>query len=208
MTFAVLVLLALVLVGLRVCWGVPRPEHPAKQVSNAELAFLRAAASSLVPPMEAGLARAGDAVDLAGFVDRYLGALPAHQRRRIRAMLWLFEHATLVFPARGARGFRRFSKLDLQQREGVLQDWATSGLAARRSAFTALRAFVVMGVMSDLDNLRGLALAPWPDIVSPVTEGDLLYPEIGHGRASITLSEDDLTPVRDTTPLRVGEEGA
>ena len=203
-----LALIVIALVGLRVFAGVPRPEQPARHVSNAELAFLRAASIAFVPPVVDGLPRSGDTVDLVGFLDRYLGGLPPHQRRRIRAMLWFFEHSTLLLPARGPRGFRRFSKLEAEQQRALLESWAESRIGTRRALLTALRAFVIMGVMSDETNLHELGLAPWSDLASPTIETDLLYPEVGASRDSITLRERDLTPVRDVTPLRREGEGA
>ncbi len=200
-TLAALVLLVIAVVCIRLFVGVPRPARPSRFVSNRELAFLDAAADTLLPAIDDGLARPGATAELADFVDRYVGALPPRQRTLIRLMLVFFEQSTLFFPARGPGGFRRFSKLSVEQRHRVLEAWASSRWAVRRSFFTALRAFVVMGVLGHEDNLRALGLAPWA-VESPVIEADLLYPPIGEPSASIRLTEDDLAGVRDTRPLR------
>jgi len=202
-----LLLLVLALVLFRLFAGVPRPAHPSGLLSNAEVAFLEAAGATLIPSIECGLARSGPEADLTAFADRYVGALPPRQRQLIRAMLVFFEQSTLLFPARGPGGFRRFSRLSTEQRLGVLEGWAASPWGWRRSLFTALRAFVVMGVLGHPENLSGLGLSPW-EIDSPTIESDLLYPVIGEPRSSIALTEDDLTHVRDTTPLRPGSERA
>jgi hypothetical protein len=207
-----LIVLVAALACYRLLLGVPRPRHPSALLSRGEVAFLEAAAAAFVPAIDpetgAGLARPGQAVEITRFADRYAGSLPARQRRLIRAMLVFFEQSTLIFPARGIGGFRRFSKLTPEQRAALLEAWAESPWAWRRSLLTALRAFVVMGVLGHPDNLRGLGLEPW-DITSPIIESDLLYPPIGESRASISLTEDDLTPVRDTTPLRaVGSDAS
>ncbi len=206
MVLPTLVALFFVWLGFRLFVGVPKPTRTSSVVSAAELAFLDAAADALLPEAKRGLARPGARAELADYVDRYVGALPRRQRLLIRSMLVFFEQSTLLFPARGHGGFRRFSKLDPDQRRGVLEAWAESPWAWRRSLFTALRAFVVMGVLGHADNLRALGLAPW-SIESPVIETDLLYPPVGESSASIEWTEADLTPVRDTRPLRPQRPG-
>jgi hypothetical protein len=200
MFFAVL-LVVLALFVLRLLGGYPQSKVVTARLSRGEVAFLEAAAGALAPPVEGALARAGAEAELPSFIDEYLTALPRRQARLIRLLLVSFEHATLVFPARGQGGFSRFSKLSSAQREALLREWESSRLAVRRTLFTALKALLVMGIVAHRDNLAHLGLTPW-DIGSPVIESDLLYPPVGQPSSAIVFGEDDLSPVRDASPLR------
>lgn len=196
---ALLALLALV--WLRCFAGYPQPRGATARLTRAEAAFLESAAGALAPPVEGALARAGADAELPAFLDEYLTALPARQARLIRLLLVFFEHATLLFPARGQGGFSRFSSLSSAQREAWLVEWESSPLPLRRMLFTALRALLVMGIVAHRDNLAHLGLAPW-DLGSPIIESDLLYPPVGQPSSAIAFGEDDLARVRDTSPLR------
>jgi len=198
--FVIAVAVVVLAIVLRLFAGVPHPTHPLSVLSRSEAAFLEAAAAALLPDVEGGLARPGARAEVTLAAERHLGMLPADQRRQVRAMFWFFEHATLLFPARGLRGFSRFSSLTLEQRQQVLAGWASSRLSVRRSLLTALRAYVVMAAIGHPDNLLGLGLEPWA-IDSPTIEADLLYPRIGEPSRGIALGEDDLDVVRDVTPL-------
>lgn len=187
--------------------GVPQPARPLTVLSRPEAAFLEAAAAALLPDIESGLARPGPRAEVTLSAERHLAMLPRDQRRQVRAMFWFFEHATLLFPARGLRGFSRFSSLTLEQRQHLLAGWASSRLSARRSLLTALRAYVVMAAIGHPDNLRGLGLEPWT-IDSPTIEADVLYPRVGEPTREIALGEDDLDVVRDVTPLAGTEAGS
>lgn len=193
--------IVLALLARRVFGGHARSGVVSAHLSRGELAFLQSAGDAFVPPRGNALARFGGEAELAAFADEYLSALPPRQRRLIRAMLLFFEHATLLWPARGLGGFARFSSLDAGQRTQWLEGWATSRWPLRRTLFTALRAFVLMGVVAHRENLAHLGLAPW-QVVSPIVESDLLYPAIGQPAASIAFTEHDVARVRDTTPLR------
>jgi hypothetical protein len=196
-----LVLVASVVVAARLLLGYPQPTSPTARLSRGEVAFLNAVGDAFAPAVEGALARSGAEAELPAFTDEYLAALPERQRRLIRLMLVFFEQSTLLFPAPGRRGFARFSKLRSEQREALLGAWESSPLAMRRTMFTALKAFVIMGVVAHRDNLAHLGLTPW-DIDSPVIESDLLYPPVGRARSEIAFDEDDVARVRNTSPLR------
>jgi hypothetical protein len=119
----------------------------------------------------------------------------------MRLLFCLLEQATLVFPAPGRGGRRRFSSLDPAQREAVLEGWQRSRLFPRRLVFTSLRAILTMGYFAHPAVLRGLGLAPYR-VEPPVAEADLLYPPIGAPPAAIRFTRADLTPPSDGTPLR------
>ncbi|HVH20494.1 MAG TPA: hypothetical protein VNF72_19530 [Myxococcota bacterium] len=119
----------------------------------------------------------------------------------LRALFFLFEHATLIFPAAGGPGgLRRFSSLDASQQEAVLERWRTSRLFPRRLVFTSLRALCTLGYFASPSVLRHLRLAPFA-IETPVCEADLWYPPIGASRASLRRGRTDLTPASAGVPL-------
>jgi hypothetical protein len=210
---ALIVLLAFAFVRLRV--GYPVPDRPLVILTHAEAAFLAAAAATFFPALDedgraaSKVLRPGEAVDLPGYMDDYLGQLPKRQRFQIRALLMLFEQSSVVFPARGLGAFKRFSSMSPAQQRHVMRAWAESRLYLRRIAFIALKALLVLGYLGDDTNLRALGLAPWK-IESPVIETDLIYPSIGARPEQIAFTLEDLAApgvdARSAPPLRGVEE--
>jgi len=185
----------------RLFLGYPSPRKPLRAIARRDAAFLEAAAEAMFPAGGA-IAVSGHDVDLPGFVDDYLAALPPRLRLQIRALFLLVEQATLVFPPPGPRRFRRFSVLTPEQRVAVLEGWTGSRLFARRLVFTALRAVLTMGYLGHPEVRRLLSLAPY-DIRTPVCEADLLYPRVGAHPDSIELTRADLTPPSDGRPIEL-----
>jgi len=184
---------------LRIGWGYPRPAREWLVLAPREIAFIQAAASATFPPGGA-IPPSGADADVPAYTDRWLRRLPTRTRRLIRLLFFLVEHATLVIPAPGWRGFRRFSSLLPGQQAAVLEGWRTSRFRARRLVFASLRAIVTMGYFAHPPVLRRLGLAPRA-IRTPVCEADLLFPPIGRGREAITHTRADLARPRETTPL-------
>lgn len=176
-----------------------KAERPLRILRPGEAAFLDAAADTMFPA-DGAIPLSGRDADLPVYVDGYLATLPSHLRTQIRALLFLFEHATVIFPAPGFDGLRRFSSLSLDQRIAVFSSWRDSALFLRRLPFTALRAVLTMGYLGDPVAMRHLGLAPY-DFASPVCEADLLYPAIGAHPDTLELTADDLTAPSDGTPL-------
>jgi len=195
--------LVAVLVGyalVRVFAGYPAPTQPAQALRRRELALVAAVSDALFPPGGA-VPESGREADVAGYVDRLVAASQPRQRVLMRALFFLFEHATIFFPAPGGPGgLRRFSSLDTDQREAVLERWRTSRLFPRRLAFTSLRALCTLGYFASPSVLRTLRLAPFA-VDTPVCEADLWYPPIGASRASLRRSRADLTPPASGVPL-------
>ena len=184
----------------RLFLGYPQLRRSYRIVTAREAAFLDAAAGATFPfPAGGVLPLSGADADLPGYTDSFLVSLPRHLRLQVRAMLMLFEQATIFLPAPGRGGHRRFSALSDTQQVEVLRGWAYSGFFARRIAFTALRAVLTMGYLGHPVIMRKLHLAPLA-FPSAVCEADLLYPRIGDGPGSITLTEADLRE-SDGTPV-------
>ena len=197
-------LLALAAAGVRrVVGGYRMPPCRLVALSAAEYATVAAASLASYPPGGA-IGPSGLEAGLPEHVDRFLVAEPAAQRRLMRLLFFLLEHGTIVFPAGGYGGTRRFSSLSPEQQVAYLRGWQRSSLFPRRLVFTSLRAILTMGYFADPAVLRELGLAPRV-IETPVIEADLLWPSIGEPRAKLGLTAADVTPARNTGPL--GPEG-
>lgn len=165
------------------------------------------AAAQVLYPEGGAIAASGGSARVALHTDGFVGAQTSGNRILMRLLLVLIEHATLVFPAHGPHGRRRFSALDSEQQLAYLEGWRGSETAARRLVFTSLRAILTMGYFADPEVLRSLGLAP-RDIERSVIEADLLWPPIGEHPRSIPFSARDLTgrveegrPLGPTGPL-------
>jgi hypothetical protein len=189
----------LALAARRVLGGYPRAGGRFQVLAAREAAFLAAAADALYPPGGA-LAPSGSEAGLPAYLDDYLARLPARPRRLLRLLFLLVEQATLLWPAPGPRGRRRFSALAPAQREAVLAGWSESRLFPRRLVFTSLRAVLTLGYLAHPPVARALGLAPRA-IPVPVTEADLLYPPAGRGPEAIPFGRADLTAPSDGRPL-------
>jgi hypothetical protein len=197
-----IVVAALLVVGVRrVVAGHPPTPPGLRTFAAREVATLEAIGEVFYPPGH-GVSPSGADAGVTRYLDRYLAAGRARQRRLVRALLLLLEHATLVFPvwSAGLSAFRRLSSLDPAAREAYLEGWETSRWFLRRLCFTSIRALFTMGYFSDATVLRELGLAP-REISPRIVEADLLYPRIGASRGSIALGAGDLTPERELPPL-------
>ena len=181
------VLLLLIGLGLLGFWralaGYAADDKPRAVLARRETAFVQAAAEVLFPPSEE-LPLSGAQADLPGYADGYLADLPARQRGLVRALFALFEQATLIWPAPGPGGFKRFSSLSTEQRMAVLKAWQSSRSSLRRMCLTALKAVLILGYVGHPESLAALGLAPWK-IDSPKVAADFLYPPIGQGPDAI-----------------------
>jgi hypothetical protein len=185
---ALALLLAL---GWRVFGGYPRPARPLVRLARREAAFVAAAAEAMYPRGGA-VPPSGLDAGVPAWTDRWLDALPAATRLLVRCLFALVEHATLLFPAPGWDGWRRFTALEPERRGAVLEGWRRSRWFLRRLVFTSLRAIVTQGYFADAAVLRALRLAPFA-IEAPVTAADALYPPIGRPKSAIRFSAAQVT---------------
>jgi hypothetical protein len=155
----------------------PAAPRPLRALSRGDFAFLVAVGDATFPGGGSPAASGSDA-GIPLYVDRFLAAEPPGPRRLMRLLFFLVEHATLLFPAPGHGGFRRFSRLEPAARLAYLASWQRSRLFARRLVFTSLRAILTMGYLGDASVQRALGLEP-PEIEPPAGERELPWPPIG-----------------------------
>jgi hypothetical protein len=155
--------------------GYPAPPSGLAVLHRGEAAFLQSAAEVLFPE-GASLPVVGVDAHLPLYVDRHLAALPGAQRLQIRALLLLFEHLSLVFPAGEPGGRDRFSSLPVAARLAVLE------------------------YLGHPANLRALSLAPF-EIEPAVSDAELLFPRVGALPLSIRHVEADRTNPEALGPL-------
>ena len=179
--------------------GYPAPPPGLGVLHRGEAAFIQAAAEALFPD-GSSLPISGAAAQLPLYVDHHLSALPAAQRLQIRALLLLFEHLSLVWPAREPGGRDRFSSLSVTSRLGVLARVADHPDARIRLLFTALRAIVSLGYLGHPANLSALSLAPF-EIEPAVSDAELLFARVGALPMSIRYGEADRTDPVTRGPL-------
>ncbi len=195
-----LALLALIAIGFRrFLVGYPAPPVGVTALAAREYETARAAAEVIYPkggPIDAS----GDTAHVAMHSDRFVGAQTRSNRILMALLFIAVEHATLVFPARGPRGWRRFSSLSPDQQLAYLQGWQQSELAPRRLVFMSLRAILTMGYFADAEVLGALGLRP-REILSPVLEVDLLWPAVGQHPETIRFTRADVTGPGTSTPL-------
>ena len=201
MSMGLILALALVYAVCRVVLGYPATQRRYRMLGRGEVAFASSAAEAMFPEGGA-IPSSGLDANLPGYLERFLLAADQKTRLRIHLLIYLFEHATLIFPAPGRRGMRRFSSLEIKQQVAVLDDWESSRFFVRRLVFTSLRALWTMGYFAHPGVVRSLRLAPLA-IDSPICEADLLYPRIGRHPDSIRMTDADLTAPSCGEPLEI-----
>jgi hypothetical protein len=179
--------------------GYPIPPIRCAALSAREYATV-AAASLASYPRGGAIEPSGIDAGIPAHVDRFVAAQQPSTRLLMRLLFVLVEHATLLFPAPGAGGFRRFSSLDESQQVAYLLGWQTSRLLPRRLVFVSLRAILTMGYFGDPAVLRALGIAPRA-MATPVCEADLLWPRVGQARRTIRYRPEDVTPPAPPEPL-------
>ena len=151
MVVGMLVLLLLVLLalgGLPVPRRLPAAAGDAARLAPREYATIAAAALATYPRGGA-IPPSGLDAGVPAHVDRFVAAQRPATRLLMRLLFVLVEHATLLFPAPGRDGFRRFSALDAEQQVAFLRGWQRSALLPRRLVFVSLRAILTMGYLRD-----------------------------------------------------------
>lgn len=193
------ILLCTLALGARLLLGYPRPARRFTCLARHEVAIAAAAADAAFPAGGA-IEPSGTAAGVPRYLDRYLAGLSRRVRILVRLLFLLVEHATLLFPAPGWDGWRRFSSLAPDQRLAVLQAWEQSRLRSRRLVATSLRALLTMAYLGSPTVLRQVGLAPLA-IEPVICDADLLYPRVGAPRSSIPYAPGDRTAASAGRPL-------
>jgi hypothetical protein len=184
----------------RVTCRYPRPAQRFRALTRGETAFISAAAEAMFPPGGA-IPDSGLEANVPAYIDRLIVVSHPRIRLLMHLLMHLVEHATLIFPAKGRGGMRRFSSLRGDQQVAVLDAWAESSIFLRRLAFVSLRSILTMGYFNHPRVARRLGLAPLA-IEPPVCEADLIYPAVGAKRTSIRYTQADVNaPVDVGVPL-------
>jgi hypothetical protein len=187
---------------VRVGFGYPRLARRYQVLRRYEVHSLSAVSEAMFPP-GGHIPSSGLDADLPDYIDRWMSVSGTQTRVLMHLLFFLIEHATVIFPAPGRAGRRRFSALDFDQRVAVLEGWGESGLYLRRLVFVSLRSILTMGYFAHPPVLRQLGVAPFA-IESPICEADLLYPRIGAPSDGIPYTREDLTTAREAAPLLPG----
>lgn len=185
--------------AFRFLTGYPPPPIRCTVLSPREYATVAGAALASYPRGGA-IEPSGLDAGIPAHVDRFVAAQQPSMRILMRLLFVLVEHATLLFPAPGPGGRRRFSSLDEQQQVAYLRGWQSSRLLPRRLVFVSLRAILTMGYFADPAVLRALGIAPRA-FPTPVCEADLLWPRVGQPRSTIRHRPEDLTAAGVPEPL-------
>jgi hypothetical protein len=187
----------------RVAGRYPRPTRPYRALLRAEAAFISSVAEAMFPAGGA-IPESGLEAEIPGYIDRLIAASQPRIRILMHLLIFLVEHATLIFPAPGRGGMRRFTALQAEQQVAVLDAWSNSSLFLRRLAFVSLRSMLTMGYFNHPSVARRLGVAPLA-IDTPICEADLLYPGIGATRDSIPYTPADVNaPIDVGVPLALG----
>ncbi|MDP3938447.1 MAG: gluconate 2-dehydrogenase subunit 3 family protein [Deltaproteobacteria bacterium] len=117
--------------------GCARYEAPGAELkvfSEKEYAVMKAAADALVGHGGEGAPSATEAGVAAQF-DAQLAFAPEEVRTQVKQMLQIFEHGTQVF----FFSIKRFTELSPEQQDSYIETWMESGIAFRKTVFTAMR---------------------------------------------------------------------
>lgn len=135
----IIVLFAAVMVVRRAFLGYATPSENYENISNAEVAMLEAVSEVMFPKggdIDASWAEA----DVIRYVDQYFGQHSTKNRVLMHLLLYLIEHATILF----VPSWKRLSDLDAQRRYKYIDEWEHSNLYLKRMVFTSLRAILCM----------------------------------------------------------------
>ncbi len=132
--------------------------HTLVALTDKEYATVRASAEAMllgVPVTAAAVAQA---------IDRELGLVGQPIVGDMKTVLGLIEHATIL-----DFRFRRFTALPVAQRAAYLETWGVSRFDLRRTAYQALKSFVVYFAYIQ-DSTRPLTNFPgtWPERRIPI----------------------------------------
>jgi choline dehydrogenase-like flavoprotein len=157
---AVLTILQLGLI-LRLVVGYPLPERPIEGLNRTTWAFVKAAGETLFPPGGA-IPPSADDVDVPGYLDHWMAALPPRQQLLITLLFTAIEQGTLLLGP-GLKGrLHRFSGLSTDDRITYLRRIEQHPLFLVRALLAALRTIFSFAYLDREPVKEAMGIAPMP----------------------------------------------
>ncbi len=120
--------------------------RPPIALATWELVVVTHAARRIAAPDRSdGTVPSSDELDVAGFVDKFVGRMPGPMRRDLSRALMFLEHIAPLTLGLTAR----FSDLPPSDQDRVLASLETSPITILRGAFAGLKSLVFMGFYRD-----------------------------------------------------------
>ncbi len=157
-------------------------------LTATERVLFSAAIEVMFPPGGA-LARSGTDAQILTHLGGFVARLGRTNRRLIGLLVVAIEWASLLVPAPGPGGRRRFSRQTENQRAASLEQLRTSPRYLERLMFTSLRALLTMGYFADPEVAAALGLAPAALRPHPSPADGLWPPLDGAGAAALRATE-------------------
>lgn len=130
-----------------------RAKPPYTGLNGREQAIIAACADALFPP-GGPIPLSGTDAGVVRYIDRYLGRVPASQRRLMRLLFQAVEHSPALFgPTRA-----RFTRLTATDRVAVLEAMSRSRIYFRRVMFLSLRLMLTMGYLAHPEVARRIGV--------------------------------------------------
>lgn len=183
--------------------GYPAPEREFKHLSRWSHSFLRTAGESMFPAGGA-LPPSSEEVDLVGYLDSWLGAIPKQQRLLMNLLFMLLEQAPLVFGPH----LSRCSKLSDEQRTAYFEKWDRSGIYFVRAMLVSLRMVLSFAFLDHPKVQEALGMSD-RDACKPVPSTHLSPENRGAGQL-IDLADHgpEVTEEADVVVVGTGAGGA
>lgn len=145
---------------LGLAWGTYRhigvyedPGFVLNTLSYREASILSVLGDWLIPPGDGVPGSGGDQTTITR-IDSMLGGVPEQKRFLLSALPLAFEHGTLLF----SLGSQRLTKMDEEERDAYLLDWAQSTDIVRCQLMAAVKALYGFGYFDREDVLKACGL--------------------------------------------------
>lgn len=131
------------------------PRRPLRFFTAAEFAVMSAVAEAMLPRADGRHVDFGE-LETIERIDAELAALPTHETKDLKALLFVFEKLPTVLG--GRLGF--FTALSDADRAAYLRGWETSRLAFKRTGFAAFKHLLMLFYWADPRAWRSIEYVP------------------------------------------------